>query len=39
MIGVARKGPLEGPLSHNSNHILQYNSFLFPFAFADITLF
>ena len=29
MIAVARKGPLEGPLSYNSNHILQNNSFSF----------
>ena len=29
MIAVSRKGPLEGPLSYNSNHILQNNSFSF----------
>ena len=27
MIAVARTGPLEGPLSYNSNPILQNNSF------------
>ena len=29
MIAVARKEPLEGPLSYNSNHILQNYSFSF----------
>ena len=29
MIAIARKGPLERPLSYNSNRILQNNSFSF----------
>ena len=29
MIAVARKGPLEWPLSYDRNHILQNNSFSF----------